>query len=53
MATSKDSASDSTRTRAGPGCPPGRYFRLLLIGYFEGLDAERDRLAGRRFDRSA
>ena len=21
--------------------PPGRYFRLLLIGYFEGLDAER------------
>jgi transposase len=24
-----------------PGVPPGRYFRLLLIGYFEGLDAER------------
>jgi transposase len=24
-----------------PGLPPGRYFRLLLIGYFEGLDAER------------
>ena len=23
------------------GLPPGRYFRLLLIGYFEGLDAER------------
>ena len=23
-----------------PGLPPGRYFRLL-IGYFEGLDAER------------
>ena len=22
-----------------PGLPPGRYFRLLLIGYFEGLDA--------------
>jgi transposase len=21
--------------------PPGRYFRLLLIGYVEGLDAER------------
>jgi transposase len=21
--------------------PPGRYFRLLLIGYFEGLAAER------------
>ena len=24
-----------------PGLPPQRYFRLLLIGYFEGLDAER------------
>src|SRR5205085_6123758 len=24
-----------------PGLPPGRYFRLLLTGYFEGLDAER------------
>ena len=24
-----------------PGLPPGRYFRLMLIGYFEGLDAER------------
>jgi transposase len=23
-----------------PGLPPGRSFRLLLIGYFEGLDAE-------------
>ena len=24
-----------------PGLPPGRYLRLMLIGYFEGLDAER------------
>jgi transposase len=24
-----------------PRLPPGRYFRLLLIGYFEALDAER------------
>src|SRR5436309_1977686 len=24
-----------------PGLPPGRYFRLLLLGYFEGLDSER------------
>ena len=23
---------------ARPGLPPGRYFRLLLLGYFEGLD---------------
>ena len=21
--------------------PPGRYFRMLLIGYFEGIDSER------------
>jgi transposase len=39
-----------------PGLQPGRYFRLLLVGYFEGLDAERaiawraaDSLALRRF----
>ena len=24
-----------------PGLPPGQYFRLLLVGYFEGIDAER------------
>jgi len=24
-----------------PGIPPGVYFRMLLIGYFEGLDSER------------
>jgi transposase len=23
------------------GLPPGRYFRMLLLGYFEGLDSER------------
>jgi transposase len=28
-------------TRGRPGLPPGIYFRLLLIGYFEGIDAER------------
>jgi transposase len=28
-------------TMGRPSLPPGRYFRLLLIGYFEGLDAER------------
>jgi transposase len=29
-------------TRMGrPGLPPGIYFRLLLIGYFEGIDSER------------
>jgi Transposase domain (DUF772) len=24
-----------------PGVPPGIYFRLLLIGYFEGIDSVR------------
>ena len=39
-----------------PSLTPGRYFRLLLIGYFEGIDGERgiawraaDSLALRRF----
>lgn len=39
-----------------PGLAPGRYFRLLLVGYFEGLGSERgiawraaDSLAIRRF----
>src|ERR1700704_3940554 len=27
--------------RGRPGLPPGRYFRLLLLGYFAGLDSER------------
>jgi transposase len=29
------------KTMGRPGLPPGIYFRLLLIGYFEGIDAER------------
>jgi transposase len=43
-------------TMGRPGLAPGRYFRLLLIGYFEGLDSERaiawraaDSFALRRF----
>ncbi len=39
-----------------PGIPPGVYFRMLLIGYFEGIDSERgiawrcaDSLALRQF----
>ena len=27
--------------RGRPSLPPGRYFRMLLIGYFEGIDNER------------
>jgi transposase len=29
------------QTMGRPGLQPGRYFRLLLIGYFEGIDSER------------
>ena len=25
-----------------PSLPPGRYFRMHMIGYFEGVDSERD-----------
>lgn len=35
-----------------PGLPPGRYFRLLLLGYFEGLDSERG-IAWRAADSSS
>ena len=24
-----------------PGSSPGIYFRLLMVGYFEGIDSER------------
>src|SRR2546426_7686175 len=43
-----------------PGLAPGQYFRLLSVGYFEGIDSERgiawraaDSLAVRRFVRLA
>src|SRR5260370_34367295 len=48
------------RTMGRPGLAPGIYFRLLMVGYFEGVDAERgiawraaDSLALRRFLRIA
>lgn len=28
-------------TMGRPGLEPGKYFRLLLVGYFEGIDSER------------
>jgi len=31
----------STNNRGRPGLPPGNYFRLLMIGFFEGIDSER------------
>src|SRR5947209_9914764 len=27
--------------RGRPSLPPARYFRMLLVGYFEGIDSER------------
>lgn len=49
-------ASFYAPTMGRPSLAPGRYFRLLLIGYFEGLDSERaiawraaDSFALRRF----
>src|SRR3954447_15095488 len=27
--------------RGRPSLPPGRYFRMLLVGYFGGIDSER------------
>lgn len=29
------------KNRGRPGIPPGVYFRMLLIGYFEGIDSQR------------
>ena len=34
-------ASHYAVVRGRPSLPPGRYFRMLLIGYFEGIDSER------------
>jgi transposase len=31
----------SSVARGRKSLPPGRYFRMLLVGYFEGLDSER------------
>jgi transposase len=48
------------KTLGRPSLAPGQYFRLLLVGYFEGIDAERgiawraaDSLAVRSFVRLA
>ena len=57
----KTSVARSTPTVMGrPSLPPGQYFRLLLVGYFEGIDSERgiawraaDSLAVRSFVRLA
>ena len=34
-------ASTYAPRRGRPSLPPGRYFRMLLVGYFEGIDSER------------
>jgi transposase len=47
---------EQTETRGQPSLPPGVYFRMLLVGYFEGIDSQRgiawrcsDSLTLRRF----
>lgn len=34
-------ATHYAERRGRPSLPPGRYFRMLLVGYFEGIDSER------------
>src|SRR4051794_40634929 len=29
------------KTMGAPSVPPGRYFRMHMVGYFEGIDSER------------
>jgi transposase len=52
----KECAQFYAEKNGRPSLPPGTYFRLLMIGYFEGLDSERgiawraaDSLALRQF----
>jgi transposase len=37
----KECAAYYAGKRGRPSIPPGRYFRLHLVGYFEGIDSER------------
>jgi transposase len=32
---------ETKETRGRPSIPPGVYFRMLLVGYFEGIDSQR------------
>src|ERR1700685_3978437 len=32
---------EQQETRGKPSMPPGVYFRMLLVGYFEGIDSQR------------
>src|SRR5271156_4352567 len=34
-------AANYAPSRGRPSLPPGRYFRMLLVGYFECIDSER------------
>ncbi|HEY6891860.1 MAG TPA: transposase [Solirubrobacter sp.] len=37
----KECAPYDASKRGRPSIPPGRYFRMHLVGYFEGIDSER------------
>jgi transposase len=45
----KECAPYYARKQGRPSLPPGRYFRMHLVGYFEGIDSERG-LEGRCAD---
>src|ERR1700721_2930049 len=47
--TERECAGFYANNNGRPSLPPGTYFRLLLIGYFEGIDSERG-MAWRRPD---
>lgn len=36
-----ESYYEQEETRGRPSLPPGIYFRMLLVGYFEGIDSQR------------
>ena len=36
------------RTMGAPSVPPGRYFRMHMVGYFEGIDSEAGSRGGAR-----
>jgi transposase len=37
----EDLCTPHYKTGGRPGIPPGVYFRMILVGYFEGLDSQR------------
>ena len=50
----RECAQFYAKNNGRPSLTPGTYFRLLLVGYFEGIEFRtRYRVASRRFTRAA